>query len=247
LVSATPGQQSGNVWQQWLCERTGLVQAEAGEVEGAGPLPFPDAVVQQLPLSVRRPAAQRAAILATWTLTVAGLVAFGGSAWHNHWLARQVFEAPRHVVASVQPEPAQPATEILRLDSLSLFPSGSAQLKSGATQVLVRALIDIKARPGELIVVAGHTDATGQADSNLRLSRARAEAVRDWIRTMGGIPDSCFAVQGLGASQPIASNDTEQGRAANRRVDIRLVPEVGACGALTLEPSQPPAPPVAAN
>jgi outer membrane protein OmpA-like peptidoglycan-associated protein len=46
---------------------------------------------------------------------------------------------------------------------------------------------------------------------------------------MGGIPASCFAVQGFGASQPIASNDTDAGRSANRRVDIRLVPESGAC------------------
>ncbi|MCY1184437.1 hypothetical protein D9M73_251320 [compost metagenome] len=50
------------------------------------------------------------------------------------------------------------------------------------------------------------------------------------MQRMGGIPDSCFAVQGFGKSQPIASNDTEEGRQANRRVDIRLVPEVGACG-----------------
>jgi hypothetical protein len=49
------------------------------------------------------------------------------------------------------------------------------------------------------------------------------------MQRMGEIPDSCFAVQGFGAAQPVASNDTENGRAANRRVDIRLVPEVGAC------------------
>ncbi|MCY1458136.1 hypothetical protein D9M71_754930 [compost metagenome] len=57
---------------------------------------------------------------------------------------------------------------------------------------------------------------------------------------MGDIPDSCFAVQGFADSQPIASNDSEAGRAANRRVDIRLVPEVGACMSPSAEPDRQP-------
>ena len=60
-------------------------------------------------------------------------------------------------------------------------------------------------------------------------ARARAVAVREWMQRMGDLPDSCFAIQGFGKSQPIASNDTEAGRQANRRVEIRLLPEVGAC------------------
>ncbi len=119
------------------------------------------------------------------------------------------------------------------LDTLSLFNIGSAELKADSTQVLINALVGIKARPGWLIVVTGHTDATGSEEQNLRLSRDRAASVRDWMQRMGGIPGSCFAVQGFGASQPIASNDTEHGRRANRRVDIRLVPEEGACGSLS--------------
>ncbi|WP_448197084.1 OmpA family protein [Pseudomonas putida] len=117
----------------------------------------------------------------------------------------------------------------VRLDSLSLFNSGSAQLKPGSTKFLVNALADIKAQPGWLIVITGHTDATGNDEQNLRLSRTRAAAVHDWMQHMGDIPSNCFAVQGLGASEPVASNDTEQGRSANRRVEIRLVPEAGAC------------------
>ncbi|MNY45578.1 putative lipoprotein YiaD precursor [compost metagenome] len=117
----------------------------------------------------------------------------------------------------------------MRLDSLSLFSSASARLKPESTRVLIDALVGIKAQPGWLIVIAGHTDAVGSDEHNLQLSRARAAAVRDWMQRMGGIPDSCFAVQGFGKSQPIASNDTEAGRQANRRVDIRLVPEAGAC------------------
>lgn len=134
-----------------------------------------------------------------------------------------------------QPVKANAAATTVRLDSLSLFSSGSAELKPDSAKVLISALVDIKAQPGWLIVIAGHTDASGSAEHNLRLSRDRAAAVHSWMRQMGDLPDSCFAVQGFGASQPIASNDTEAGRQANRRVDIRLIPEVGACAPPTTE------------
>ncbi|MGF6092913.1 OmpA family protein [Pseudomonas sp. 18173] len=132
-------------------------------------------------------------------------------------------------------QPSVASATTVRLDSLSLFSSGSAQLKPESAKVLISALVGIKAQPGWLIVIAGHTDASGSAEHNLALSRARAAAVHNWMRQMGDIPDSCFAVQGFGASQPIASNATEVGRQANRRVDIRLIPEVGACALPTTE------------
>ncbi|RPT42550.1 hypothetical protein IPC954_04480 [Pseudomonas aeruginosa] len=49
------------------------------------------------------------------------------------------------------------------------------------------------------------------------------------MQSMGDIPDSCFVVRGAGAGEPIASEDTEEGRNANRRVDISLMPAIGAC------------------
>ncbi|WP_048964372.1 OmpA family protein, partial [Klebsiella variicola] len=53
--------------------------------------------------------------------------------------------------------------------------------------------------------------------------------VRDWMRDTGDVPESCFAVQGYGASRPVASNETPEGRAKNRRVEISLVPQKDAC------------------
>ncbi len=112
---------------------------------------------------------------------------------------------------------------------MSLFDSGQSVLKTGSTRMLVNSLVGVKAKPGWLIVVAGHTDNTGTPQLNQTLSQKRAEAVRDWMRDTGDVPESCFAVQGYGASRPAATNDTPEGRALNRRVEISLVPQASAC------------------
>mgnify|MGYP002135492834 CR=1 FL=1 len=112
---------------------------------------------------------------------------------------------------------------------MSLFDSGQSVLKTGSTRMLVNLLVGVKAKPGWLIVVAGHTDNTGTPQLNQTLSQKRAEAVRDWMRDTGDVPESCFAVQGYGESRPVASNDTPEGRALNRRVEISLVPQANAC------------------
>ena len=134
---------------------------------------------------------------------------------------------PRHS----RPVTAKQATgpKTIRLDSLSLFESGQSRLKPASTKVLINALVDIKAKPGLLIVINGHTDNTGSPHLNEVLSLKRAEAVRDWIRNTGDMPESCFAVKGYGASRPVNANDTAEGRAFNRRVEISLVPQANAC------------------
>jgi outer membrane protein OmpA-like peptidoglycan-associated protein len=127
-------------------------------------------------------------------------------------------------IASYVPPPPPPA--VVTLDSMSLFDSGRAQLKPGSTRVMVAALEMIKSHPDKRILVAGYTDKVGNPDSNLKLSTARAQAVRDWLIDVSGIPATQFAIQGYGDTRPIASNDTPEGRARNRRVEITLVPDV---------------------
>ncbi|MCS2151290.1 OmpA family protein [Scandinavium goeteborgense] len=152
-------------------------------------------------------------------------------------LRMPVLDAIRGYVPLPPPPPPPPpiikkiiqGPKTVRLDSLSLFDSGKAVLKAGSTKMLVNSLVGIKAKPGWLIVVAGHTDNTGNPQLNQTLSQQRAEAVRDWMRDTGDVPESCFAVQGYGASRPVATNDTQEGRAANRRVEISLVPQADAC------------------
>jgi outer membrane protein OmpA-like peptidoglycan-associated protein len=128
------------------------------------------------------------------------------------------------------PKPVEKAApKIIRLDSMSLFDTGKWALKPGTTKLLVNSLVGIKAKPGWLIVIAGHTDNAGDDKSNQVLSLKRAESVRDWMRDTGDMPESCFAVQGYGESRPVATNDTAEGRAQNRRVEISLVPQGNAC------------------
>ncbi|WP_226893958.1 OmpA family protein [Proteus sp. FME41] len=126
----------------------------------------------------------------------------------------------------------QEVPEIVTLDSLALFASGQYELKNEATKILVDALINIKAKPGWLIVISGYTDNTGNPDLNQKLSLKRAEAVRDWMIKTSDIAPSCFAVQGYGHHQPVADNSTLDGRARNRRVEIRLIPQADACQVL---------------
>lgn len=144
------------------------------------------------------------------------------------WLASLYYQEVRRLEGLLR-VPTVPTPVMLD----GLFDAGSSELKPEATKVLVKALVDIKARPDWLIVITGHTDATGDTAQNQSLSQDRAFAVRDWMQRMGDIPESCFAVQGYAAHQPIAGNDTETGRTANRRVDLRLVPQAGACGGHT--------------
>lgn len=127
----------------------------------------------------------------------------------------------------------QQAPQMISLDSLALFDVGQYTLKTNATKVLVNALINIQAKYGWLIVVSGYTDNTGNPELNQKISLKRAESVRDWMIETSDIDPTCFAVQGYGQNHPIADNDTTEGRARNRRVEIRLMPQADACRALS--------------
>lgn len=130
----------------------------------------------------------------------------------------------------LRPPPPPVVLAPVQLDSLSLFEAASVEFTPGSTKALIAALAHIKAQAGWLIEIVGHSDSTGNAQQNLQISYARASAVREWLQRMGDLPNDCFSVRGAADNQPMAGNDTEAGRAANRRVDIRLVPQAQACG-----------------
>lgn len=112
-----------------------------------------------------------------------------------------------------------PGKLVLSLNGLA-FPPGSAQLKRDATPLLRKAAQAITLFPRAGIIIEGHTDSAGDAESNQRLSEARSQAVRSWLMTELGLPPGRLQALGYGESRPVASNDSSAGRKQNRRIDI---------------------------
>ncbi|MFO7653443.1 MAG: OmpA family protein [Candidatus Krumholzibacteriia bacterium] len=102
------------------------------------------------------------------------------------------------------------------------FVSGSAQLTPESISVLTRVADSLHERPELRIEVRGHTDSTGGAEINRDLSHKRASAVRDVLVQLGIAPRRLVAV-GYGEDYPIASNETREGRAQNRRVELHRI------------------------
>ena len=100
-----------------------------------------------------------------------------------------------------------------------LFDTGKSSLKPGARERLAKVAGILLAYPGLKVQVEGHTDSTGTAEFNQKLSENRAEAVRTFLMSQGVSPDSITA-QGFGQENPVATNSTAAGRQLNRRVDI---------------------------
>jgi len=100
------------------------------------------------------------------------------------------------------------------------FESGSAKLLPESMSVLDSIANDLLDNPDLNIEIGGHTDNTGSAATNRRLSRERADSVRSYLVSKG-IPAARLTTVGYGPDRPIASNKTEDGRAANRRVELR--------------------------
>lgn len=101
----------------------------------------------------------------------------------------------------------------------NVFAPGAAGLRPEARANLHKVVDFIRQHPGKLVRIEGHTDATGHRNANLILSRQRAEAVRQALVEEGIEPERLQAF-GLGEDYPVASNDTPEGRARNRRVEI---------------------------
>jgi outer membrane protein OmpA-like peptidoglycan-associated protein len=107
-----------------------------------------------------------------------------------------------------------------------LFDFDKYNLKPEARAQLARVLQAAKEQPGLQVQVTGHTDGKGSDEYNMKLSQRRAESVVTYL-AQNGIPRQSLKADWRGKREPVASNDTDAGRAQNRRVEILLTP-VGA-------------------
>ena len=112
---------------------------------------------------------------------------------------------------------------IVRMPNGLLFDSDSAALKPQLRSDLLVLADSLNKYPQSNVTVTGHTDSTTSASYNLDLSEARAASVASVLRT-GGVSGARIRTVGAGENQPIATNQTAEGRAQNRRVDITITP-----------------------
>lgn len=102
------------------------------------------------------------------------------------------------------------------------FELNSAELASGSTGELDKAVNAMNKYPALRIEISAYTDNTGEAAYNQQLSEKRANSVRDYMISQGIAKDR-MEVKGYGEEKPIADNNTREGRAANRRVEMKVL------------------------
>jgi outer membrane protein OmpA-like peptidoglycan-associated protein len=131
---------------------------------------------------------------------------------------------PEKRIRSMDAEKKEPARVTVNI----LFNAGSTEL---ADDFSVRQIqeageaLSSDALVGYRFEIAGHTDDTGTKEENMKLSQERAEAVKTFLVNYYGISPDRLVARGYGESQPVASNDTEEGRAQNRRVVFTRIDE----------------------
>jgi outer membrane protein OmpA-like peptidoglycan-associated protein len=156
---------------------------------------------------------------------VGGVVgAVAGNLWSKHMEDKRRALAQASAGTGIKVE--RTADNRLRLDvpSDASFDVNSADIKAQLRPVLDEVGRNLD--PKVTLSVVGHTDNTGSDAINDPLSRQRAESVRNYLSARG-IPSQRIAVAGRGSHEPVSGNDSEAGRAANRRVEIYLVEAAG--------------------
>jgi outer membrane protein OmpA-like peptidoglycan-associated protein len=112
---------------------------------------------------------------------------------------------------------------IIRLRAIQ-FPVGQSVIMPSNYALLSKVQRAIKTFGQPDVVIEGHTDSTGSDEVNEHLSQQRAESVRQYFVANGTLPEWQISSVGYGSSRPLASNETPEGRAVNRRIDVTISP-----------------------
>lgn len=149
-----------------------------------------------------------------------------GNVWQSREKALAQIAAEEHIVIKSQPLQAQENRGketvglVAQVEDNNMFDTNSAQLSaSGLRQVRKIAAVMKEGDQNGVVLIVGHTDATGSASWNQKLSEQRAQSVGRVLQQAGLNPQKLY-FQGAGSSRPLADNTTPDGRAANRRVEI---------------------------
>jgi OmpA-OmpF porin, OOP family len=116
------------------------------------------------------------------------------------------------------------APKVVTFSEAALFEFGKAELKPEGNEKIkeYREQAQDELRSAHKVIIIGYTDNVGDPDFNVTLSKQRAEAVRDYLVALGADAGK-FQVDGAGANNPVADNNTDEGRAKNRRVEVEVI------------------------
>ncbi|MCT4715758.1 OmpA family protein [Enterobacteriaceae bacterium H18W14] len=213
-------------WSRWLAEKYGILPGLSGSI-ALPPLPsvqLPPLMTAEsaqsplpLPPIAPKPARRRwpkiAAILALLACLAGGAYVF------SHTMLNLLTQR-KSFGMFVRESEATKAKRYGLAGAAPLFKKGSSSLAPGSEEILKEIVSEIVHAPEQLFLIIGHSDNTGSEAVNRALSTERARIIRDWLVKHTGLPVDNFIIEGAGNSRPIANNDTQEGRAQNRRVEI---------------------------
>jgi len=157
--------------------------------------------------------------------TVLGAIigaAVGGAAgaYIGHYMDKQAEEIEKDIEGAKVTRVGEGIR--ITFDSGILFDVNKSELKPISKQNITKLAETLKKYEDTNVLIEGHTDATGTDEYNLNLSRLRAQSVANFLSSLNVNPVR-FTIMGYGESQPVATNDSDEGRAANRRVEIGIM------------------------